>query len=90
MRVIDGPLVNLRDSSIHELDYGGPSEALEEVWMAVRSSVRSVLERVTVADLASGSLPLPVKELAEAYLESELTRPGARWSSVVGGKPATL
>jgi Rrf2 family protein len=90
MRIIDGPLVNLRDSSLRELDYGGPSEALEDVWMAVRSSVRSVLERVTVADLVSGSLPAPVRELAQTYLQSELNRPGARWSSIAEEKPAAL
>ena len=90
MRVIDGPLVNLRDSSLRDLDYGGPSEALEEVWMAVRSSVRSVLEGVTVADLVSGSLPEPVRRLAETYLQSELSRPGERWSSVAEAKPARL
>jgi Rrf2 family protein len=82
MRVIDGPLVNLRDSNLRDLEYGGPSVALEEVWMAVRASVRSVLESVTVADLVNGSLPAPVRGLADAYLQSEMLRPGVRWSSV--------
>ena len=90
MRVIDGPLVNLRDSSLRELGYEGPSEALEEVWMAVRSSVRSVLERVTVADLVNGSLPEPVRQLAKTYLQTELSRPGERWNSVADEKPARL
>lgn len=76
MRVVDGPLVNLRDSSINDLGYGGPSEALEEVWMAVRSSVRAVLEGVTVADLVSGKLPASVRSLASTYVQSEVTRPG--------------
>jgi Rrf2 family protein len=88
MRVIDGPLVNLRDSPLRELGYGGPTGALEEVWMAVRSSVRSVLERVTVADLVQGSLPRPVRDLAATYVQSELSRPGVRWSSVTEEKPA--
>ena len=82
MRVIDGPIINLRDSHIRELGYGGPSEALEDVWMAVRSSVRSVLETVTLADLAAGKLPAPVRSLAAAYVQSELERPGVRLSSV--------
>ena len=86
MRVIDGPLVNLRDSPLRELGYGGPTEALEEVWMAVRSSVRSVLESVTVADLVSGSLPEAVREQAQIYLESERNRPGVPWSSVTEAK----
>ena len=70
MRVVDGPLVNLRDSRIGQLGYGGPSEALEEVWMAVRASVRSVLEDVSLTDVAGGSLPVSVRALAEAYRSS--------------------
>lgn len=88
MRIIDGPLVNLRDSHLRELGYGGPSEAMEDVWMAVRSSVRSVLELVTVADLVKGSLPRSVRTLARTYVQSELNRPGVRWSSVTEEKPA--
>ncbi len=88
MRVIDGPLVNLRDSHLRELAYGGPAEALEDVWMAVRSSVRSVLETVTVADVAAGTLPAPVRRLARAYVQSELERPGVRLSSVVEARTA--
>jgi DNA-binding IscR family transcriptional regulator len=30
---------------------------LQQVWIAVRASLRSVLEAVTIADLTSGSLP---------------------------------
>ncbi len=90
MRVIDGPLVNLRDSPLRELGYGGPTEALEDVWMAVRSRVRSVLEAVTVADLVSGTLPEAVREQAQLYLESERSRPGVPWSSVTEAKPARV
>jgi hypothetical protein len=32
------------------------------VWIALRASLRSVLEHVTLADLASGKLPTVVKE----------------------------
>ncbi len=86
MRVIDGPLVNLRDSHLRELGYGGPTEALETVWMAVRSSVRSVLECVSLAELASGTLPVSVRQLAQMYVDSELNRPGTPLSSIaVGG-----
>jgi Rrf2 family protein len=84
MRVIDGPLVNLRDSQLRDLEYLGPTLALEDVWMAVRASVRSVLENVTVADLISGSLPPFVRGLADEYRRTELLRPGDPWSSVIG------
>jgi hypothetical protein len=35
--------------------------------MAVRTSLRSVLEVVSLADLATGELPVRVQELAQEY-----------------------
>ncbi len=67
IRAIDGPLANVHDTSLAQLTYNGPAESLREVWMAVRTSLRSVLEVVSLADLASGNLPERVKELAAAY-----------------------
>jgi Rrf2 family protein len=67
IRAVDGPLANVRDLSLTELSYPGPAESLREVWMAVRGSLREVLENVTVADLASGRLPKSVKQLAERH-----------------------
>jgi DNA-binding IscR family transcriptional regulator len=48
------------------LDFQGRSEPLREVWVAVRASLRSVLENVTLADVAAGELPQNVRELTEA------------------------
>ena len=67
IRAIDGPLANVHDTSLGQLSYTGPAESLREVWMAVRTSLRSVLEVVSLADLASGSLPERVRSLAEQY-----------------------
>jgi DNA-binding IscR family transcriptional regulator len=39
------------------LHYGGAATRLPEVWVALRANLRAVLERVTLADLASGELP---------------------------------
>lgn len=65
IRAVEGPLANVHESRPEELTYKGPSRALREVWIAVRASLRAVLETVTVADLASGKLPPPVTDLAE-------------------------
>ena len=35
------------------------------MWIAVRSNLRSVVEHVTVADVASGALPKSIDKLAE-------------------------
>ena len=67
IRAIDGPLANVHDTSLAALAYPGPAEQLREVWMAVRTSLRSVLEVVSLADLARGELPARVQALAKEY-----------------------
>ncbi len=57
MRAIEGPLAAVRDVRPELLEYEGPAERLPEVWIAVRAALRGVLEKVTVADVASGRLP---------------------------------
>jgi len=71
IRVIDGPLANVHDQSLSELSYPGPARHLKEVWMAVRASLRSVLETTTLADLAAGHLPDEVKDLSSTYQAEE-------------------
>ncbi len=69
IRAVDGPLANVRDLSLTDLSYPGAAESLREVWMAVRGSLREVLENVSVADLAAGRLPRNVKALAARHQE---------------------
>jgi len=64
IRAVDGPLANVRGQRPEEVAYQGSAERLREVWVAVRASLRNVLETVTVADLARGDLPAAVEELA--------------------------
>ncbi|MCF4136332.1 hypothetical protein L1856_04785 [Streptomyces sp. Tue 6430] len=40
---------------------------LPDVWRAVRTSLRQVLEATTLADLARGELPDIVRERAQQY-----------------------
>lgn len=67
MRAVDGPLMKVHDTSLREIAYEGPAEALIDVWRAVRTSLRSVLESVTLADLVAGSLPPEVSSLSDEY-----------------------
>ena len=64
IRAVDGPLANVRGVRSDELEYGGSAKALEQVWIAVRASLRGVLEQVTLADVAGGALPDHVRQLA--------------------------
>ena len=66
-RAIDGPLADVHDTSLRSLEYAAPAEALPEVWMAIRASLRRVLETVSIADLAAGSLNEQVAALAAEY-----------------------
>ena len=63
IRAVEGPLANVRGISPDALEYPGASARLRDVWVAVRASVRSVLERVTLADVVRGELPPHVIEL---------------------------
>ena len=72
IRVVDGPLANVRDLSLSELSYPGAAAGLRDVWMAVRGSLREVLENVTVADLAANKLPRNVRQLAERHQAERL------------------
>ena len=46
------------------LPYDGSAGSLQDVWIALRANIRAVLERVTLADLATGKLPKSVAALA--------------------------
>jgi Rrf2 family protein len=63
IRAVEGPLANVHESRPEDLSYPGPAGPLRDVWIAVRASLRSVLESVTLAHLVSGSLPTPVKRM---------------------------
>lgn len=63
IRAVEGPLANVRGVRPEALDYPGPAAALREVWVGLRASLRHVLEEVTLADVANGSLPEHVTAL---------------------------
>jgi Rrf2 family protein len=65
IRAVEGPLASVRGGPPEETSYPGSSEALPRVWIAVRASLRNVVEHVTVADVASGELPASIDKLAE-------------------------
>ena len=64
IRAVDGPLANVRGVRSDQLRYEGSAAALADVWIAVRASLRGVLERVTLAQVARGELPENVRQLA--------------------------
>ena len=65
IRAVEGPLANVRGSRPESVEYAGAAERLQDVWIAVRANLRSVLEAVTLADVASGRLPDDVGEITQ-------------------------
>ncbi len=75
-RAVDGPLADVHDESLRNLRYDGSAAALAQVWMAIRGSLRRVLETVTLADLVAGDLPNDVADLAAEYRRTTAERHG--------------
>ncbi len=64
IRAVEGPIANVRGVRPEQAEFEGPAHPLKEVWIAVRASMRSVLEVVTLDDLANNRLPDSVRKLA--------------------------
>ena len=63
LRAVDGPLAAVRGVPPEEIVYSGVAEPLSEVWLALRASMRRVIEHVTLADIVDGPLPEYVRGL---------------------------
>jgi Rrf2 family protein len=64
IRAVEGPLASVRGEAPEDVEYPGAAEHLQEIWIAVRASVRGVVEHVTLAELAAGVLPVAIMGLA--------------------------
>jgi Rrf2 family protein len=65
IRAVDGPLAEVRGLRPNETNYVGTAEHLPEVWVAVRSSLRRVLDEVTLVQVLTGKLPAHVKKMVQ-------------------------
>ncbi|HEX2193635.1 MAG TPA: Rrf2 family transcriptional regulator [Candidatus Limnocylindria bacterium] len=63
IRAVDGPMANVRGSRPEEVEYRGAAAHLRDVWIAVRASLRELLESTSVQDLVDGRLPAQVRRL---------------------------
>jgi Rrf2 family protein len=64
IRAVEGPLASVRGERPEDISYPEGAQTLQRAWIAVRASVRSVAENVSLADLANGKLPTAVEKLA--------------------------
>jgi Rrf2 family protein len=64
-RAVDGPLAEVRGLRPHETSYEGVAEHLPVVWVALRASLRRVLDGTSLEQLLTGELPADVRHLAQ-------------------------
>ena len=79
IRAVDGPLANVRGERVETVEYEGHAKALRDVWVAVRASLRRVLETTSLQDLVDDHLPDRVRELTtdpEAWISLNRRRRG--------------
>lgn len=69
IRAVEGPLADVHGVPPELLVYRPPAEPMRDVWLAARAALRRILEQVSLADIAGGSLP--------ALIGDELDQPGA-------------
>ena len=65
IRAAEGPLATVRGVRPQAVQFTGTAEPLQRVWIAVRASLRGVLEEVTLADVVAGRLPRSVLALTD-------------------------
>jgi len=65
MRAVDGPLAQVHGLLPEHTEYRGAAVHLQTLWVAMRASLRAVLDRLTLADLAAGRFPDDVRRLLD-------------------------
>jgi Rrf2 family protein len=65
VRAVEGPLADVHGTPPEDLDPPGAAAPVREVWVATRAAMRSVLERVTIAQIARNELPASVTALLD-------------------------
>lgn len=64
-RAVEGPLAWVADRRPEDVDTQDGDEAMRDLWIALRTGMRQVLEPVSLKDLSTGKLPRSVAKLTE-------------------------
>lgn len=65
IRAVDGPLAEVRGLRPDEMNYSGLAEHLPGLWVAVRASLRAVLDETSLQQLLTGELPAHVQTMVD-------------------------
>ena len=63
IRAVEGPLADVHGTSPELIECAGPALGLRDVWVATRAALRTVLEVVTLDDIARSELPEGIRDL---------------------------
>lgn len=63
IRAMDGPLAEIRGRRPEEMSYDGAAQHLPQVWVAVRSALRGVLDETTLEQVLTGNFTRRVRDL---------------------------
>lgn len=66
LRAVDGPLAEVRGRRPQDTTYDGVAQHLPTLWVAVRASLRGVLDATSLEQLRSGNLPDAARSLSES------------------------
>ena len=53
IRALEGPIASVRGVRPEKVEYTGPAQALQSLWIELRAGMRFVLEGTTLADLVA-------------------------------------
>ena len=74
IRAVDGQLLGVGGEPPENVTYPGAAEPLRRVWIALRAFGPTVLETLTLADIVSGELWLPLLAFSPQSLQKSITR----------------
>jgi Rrf2 family protein len=66
IRAVDGPMADVRGDRPEQVSYPGPAARLQDIWIALRASLREILEGTSLEDLVKGELSPEIRRLTGA------------------------
>jgi Rrf2 family protein len=66
IRAVDGPMADVRGDRPERIEYVGAAHHLQHVWIALRASLREILEGTSLRDLVQGTFSAEIRRLIDA------------------------
>lgn len=66
IRAVDGPMADVRGDRPEQTEYAGAATQLQHIWIAIRASLREILEGTSLRDLVAGDFSPEIERLTGA------------------------